>query len=49
MAWSSPADRAAYPLMSYLWDIGPSSTPYDVMHLVQQNNVSNLWRLFSGI
>jgi len=44
MACPSPADRAAYPLMSYLWDIGPSSTPYDVMHLVQQNNVASVFR-----
>jgi len=49
MACPSPADKAAYPHMSYLWDIGPSSAPYDVMHLVLQNNVSNLWRLFSGV
>jgi len=49
MACPSPAEKAAYPHMSYLWDVGPSSTPYDVMHLVLQNNVSNLWRLFSGV
>ena len=42
MACPSPADRAAYPYMSYLWNIGPSFAPYDVMHLVLQNNVSNL-------
>ena len=49
MACPSPAAKAAYPHMSYLWDIGPSSAPYDVMHLVLQNNLSNLWRLLSGV
>jgi len=49
MACPSPVDKAAYPHMSYLWDIGPSSAPYEVMHLVPQNNVSNLWRLLSGV
>jgi len=49
MTCPSPVDRAPYPHMRYIRDIGPSSAPYDVMHLVLQNNVSNLWRLFSGV
>jgi len=49
MACPSTEDKAAYPHMTDLWDIGPSSVPYDVMHLVLQSNVSNLWRLFSGV
>ena len=42
-------DKAAYPHISSLRDIGPASAPYDVMHMVLQNNVYNLWRLFSGV
>jgi len=49
MACPSPADRAAYTHMSYLWDIGPSSAPYDVMHLVLQNNVSTVASVFRRV
>jgi len=49
MTCPSPVDRAPYPHMRYIRDIGPSSARNDVMHLVLQNNVSNLWRLFSGV
>lgn len=44
----SPADKARYPALKYLWEIGPDLLPYDTMHLFLCNVVRRLWELFSG-
>lgn len=44
----SLADKARYPALKYLWDVGPDLLPYDTMHLFLCNVVRRLWELFSG-
>ena len=46
--WPSPADKARYPSLSYLWGLGPDLVPYDTMHLFLCNVVPRLWQLFAG-
>lgn len=48
--WFAPTldDQRRYPHLSYWWEVGPVGAPYDPMHLILQNVVPLLWRLFSG-
>jgi len=43
----SPDRRAAYPHLQHLWDVGPTATPYDAVHLVLLNVVPHTWKLFA--
>jgi len=44
----SPEDKARYPALKCLWEIGPEVLPYDTMHLILCNVVPRLWELFAG-
>jgi len=44
----SPDDKARYPALKYLWEIGPDLLPYDTMHLLLLNVVPRMWELFAG-
>jgi len=44
----SPDDKARYPALKYLWEIGPDLLPYDTMHLLLVNVVPRMWELFAG-
>jgi len=44
----SPEDKARYPALKYLWELGPELLPYDTMHLFLSNVVARLWELFAG-
>lgn len=44
----SPANKARYLALKYLWDIGPDVLPYDTMHLFLCNAVRRLWELLAG-
>jgi len=46
--WPSPADKARYPGLKYLWGFGPDVVPYDTIHLFLSNIVARLWELFAG-
>jgi len=45
--WPSPADKARYPALSYLWGLGTDLVPYDSMHVFLCNVVLRLWELFA--
>ena len=44
----SPDDKARYPALKYLREIGPDLLPYDTMHLLLLNVVSRMWEFFAG-
>jgi len=44
----SPEDKARYPSLKYLREIGPDLLPYDTMHLFLCNVVPRMWELFAG-
>jgi len=44
----SPADRQRYPHLSYMWKLGPTTLPYDPMHIFFFNITPTLWPLVSG-
>jgi len=45
---SSPADRQRYPHLSYMWKLGPTTLPYDPMHILCFSITPTLWPLVSG-
>ena len=44
----SPEDKARYPSLKYLWEIGPDLLPYHTMRLFLFNVVPRMWELFAG-